>query len=92
MSKSELLVALAQLPDNDSRLAEVAAALAGRPPPERPSLRLLRMGEAAKETTLSRTTIWRAVRDGVLKAVEVRKGSWRISESELRRFVEGRRS
>jgi predicted DNA-binding transcriptional regulator AlpA len=54
-----------------------------------PSLRLLRMGIAAKETQLSRTTLWRAIRDKRLKVVEVRKGSFRISENELRRFVEG---
>lgn len=71
-------------------LAAVDKALAGRlPEPERPSLRLLRMGQAAAETNLSRTTIWRAIRDGRLRATEIRKGSCRISETELRRFVGG---
>jgi len=69
-------------------LAAVDAALAGKKPDtERPSLRLLRMGEAASETGLSRCTLWRAIKDGRLRAVEVRRGSHRIPESELRRFV-----
>lgn len=73
------------------QLAAVDAALAGRLEREEPaSLRLYRMGEAAAETTLSRCTIWRAIKDGRLRAVEVRKGSFRIPASELRRFVEGR--
>jgi len=59
--------------------------------PERPaSLRLYRMGEAARETSISRATLWRAISEGRLRAVEVRKGSRRIPEAELRRFVEGR--
>ncbi len=57
---------------------------------ERPSLRLMRMGDAARETGLSRCTLWRAIQDGRLRAVEVRKGSRRVPEAELRRFVEGR--
>ena len=73
-------------------LAAVDSALAGKPEPERPaSLRLLRMGEAAAATGLSRTTLWRAIRDNRLRAVEVRRGSHRVSEAELRRFVEGGR-
>ena len=73
-------------------LAAVDAALAGKKPEEeRPaSLRLFRMGTAARETGLSRCTLWRAIKDGRLRAVEVRRGSHRIPEAELRRFVEGR--
>ena len=72
------------------QLAAVDAALAGRTEPERPgSLRLLRMGEASEISGLSRCTIWRCISDGRIKAVEIRKGSHRIAESELRRFVEG---
>jgi excisionase family DNA binding protein len=91
VSKSELLVTLATLPDGDARLAAVASALAGQTAPERPaSLRLYRMGEAANESGIGRCTLWRMIRDGRLRSVEVRKGSRRIPESELRRLVEGR--
>ena len=69
------------------QLAAVDAALAGQPEPPRVSFRLYRMGKAAQKTGLSRTTLWRAIRDGRLKAVEIRKGSFRIPENELRRFV-----
>ena len=70
------------------QLAAVDAALAGKKEPERPaSLRLYRMGDAATATKLSRCTLWRAIRDGRLKAVEIRKGSFRIPECELRKFV-----
>lgn len=74
------------------RLAAVDAALTGKPPepPRPPSLRLYRMGEAARETGISRATLWRAIRDGRLRAVEVRAGSHRIPEIELRRLVMGR--
>ena len=70
------------------QLAAVDAALAGRQEPGRPaSMRLFRMGDAARETGLSRCTLWRAIRDGRLRTVEVRRGSHRIPEAELRRFV-----
>lgn len=71
------------------QLARVDAALVGRSGPAPRSLRLLRMSEAASETGISRTTLWRAVREGRLRTVEIREGSRRIPEAELRRFVEG---
>ena len=72
------------------QLAAVDAALAGRTEAARPtSLRLLRMGQAARETGLSRCTLWRAIKDGRLRAVEIRRGSHRVSEAELWRFVGG---
>lgn len=55
--------------------------------PERPSLKLFRMGDAARETGLSRQTLWRAIREGRLAAVEIRKGHRRIPEHALRAFV-----
>ncbi len=87
MSKSELFVSLAQIPEGDPRLDAVVAVLAGKPEPEPPaSIRLLRMGEVSRETGLSRVTIWRAIKEGRIKAVEVRRGSRRIPLSELQRF------
>ena len=58
---------------------------------ERPeSLRLLRPGEFAERSGLSRCTVWRMCEEKRLRAVEIRKGSKRIPESELVRLVEGR--
>jgi len=90
MNKSELLVALATLPDGDARLERLCAILQGKERERPESLRLLRMGEAAKVTGLSRCSLWRAIRENRLRAVEIRRGSQRIPEAELRRFVEGR--
>ena len=90
MSKSELFVSLAQIPEGDPRLDAVNAVLSDKPKPEPPaSIRLLRMGQAAAETGLSRCTIWRAIREGRIKAVEVRRGSHRIPMSELQRLCRG---
>lgn len=71
------------------QLAAIDAALAGQSTPEAPSLRLYRMGEAAEKTGLSRTTLWRCIKAGRIQTVEVREGSLRIPEDELRRFVAG---
>ena len=58
---------------------------------ERPaSLRLLRVGEFAKRSGLSRCSCWRMCKENRLRTVEIRKGSRRIPESELIRLVEGR--
>ena len=70
-------------------LARVDAALSGQPDTPLPCLRLLKMGEAAEMTGLSRVTLWRAVRDGRLQTVEIRDNSHRISLEELRKFVAG---
>lgn len=73
-------------------LAAVDAVLAGRLEPEQPtSLKLLRTGQAAKVSGLSRCTIYRLCKEGRLRKVEIRKGSFRIPEDELRRLVEGRK-
>lgn len=92
MNKSELFLKLAAIPEGDPRLAAISGIITGHvvAQPARPvSLRLLRMGEAAKETSLSRTSIWRAVKEKRIRAVMVRRGSFRIPESELIRFVKG---
>jgi excisionase family DNA binding protein len=73
------------------QLAAVDSALTGSTETVPPSLRLLKFQEAAKETGLSRVTIWRAVKDGHLKAIEIREGSRRIPLAELQRFVSGRK-
>jgi excisionase family DNA binding protein len=72
-----------------AQLSAVDAALAGKTCTERPTIRLWRMGEAATETGISRTTLWRAIREGRLRTVEIRKGSFRIPEEELIRFANG---
>lgn len=88
--KGNILVQIAGWNEHDPRLTQVAALVEGTSHDEHISLRLLRMRDAARETSLSRTTLWRAIRDGRLAAVEIRAGSFRIAEHELRRFVAGK--
>ena len=88
-TETRLKALLAATPD---QLAAVDAALAGKiQQSEKPGLRLFRMTEAAEATGLSRCTLWRAIQDGRLRAVEIRKGSRRIPEAELVRFAGGGR-
>ena len=90
--KGTIITTIAGLPEGDRRLEKIGAVLNGEAAPERPaSLRLLRMGEAARLSGLSRCTLWRVIREGRLKTVEIRKGVMRVAEDELRRFVEGRK-
>jgi excisionase family DNA binding protein len=67
-------------------LAAVDAALAGTQQAPA-SLRLYRLCDAAKELGISRTTLWRAIRDGRLRVVEIRDGAKRIPEAELMKFA-----
>ncbi len=90
MNKSELITQLAQIPDGDPKLYAVFAAITGIAESERPySHKLWPIGEAAREAYVSRSTLWRMVKEGRLRAVEIRKGSLRIPDSELRRLAEG---
>ncbi len=91
MNKNDLIVSLATMPDTDPRLDAVARALSGTPTAERPaSLRLMTMGQSCEALNLSRATLWRLIRDGKINTVEIRRGSHRVPETELLRFVEGR--
>ena len=91
MSKSDLITALAALPDGDTRLATIGAILSGDT--ERtPSLRLLRVCAAARESGQSRQTLYRCIREGRLPAFRVRDGgSLRVRADDLARLAEGAR-
>ena len=72
------------------QLAAVVAALAGQCDQQSPPMRLIRISEAARLTGLSRSTIWRAAKEGRIRTIEVRRGSRRIPEAELQRFAQGK--
>ena len=57
-----------------------------KPESECPSFRLYRMCQVEKLTGVSRSTLHRMRREGRLRAVEIRKGSYRYPESELWRL------
>ena len=51
---------------------------------------LMRMGEAARYLGISRTTLWRLVREGLLDQVAIRRGSYRLRKSDLDQLVANR--
>jgi len=51
---------------------------------------LLRTGEAAKYLGISRTTLWRLIREGRLEQVEIRRGSHRLRKAVLDEFAASR--
>jgi excisionase family DNA binding protein len=51
--------------------------------------RLLSIQQAADALNVSRTTIWRLLRDGRLPCVELRPGSRRVPSAAITAFVKG---
>jgi len=69
--------------------AHIDALLEGRQP-SAPSLSgplLMGMDEGAKYTGISRSTLWRLVKSGKIKPVEIRPGSFKIRREDLERFA-----
>ena len=91
MSKSEIMMQLATLPDNDARLDAIAGVLDGSANRDKTpgSTKLLSMGQACNALNVSRPTLWRLIRDGQIKAIELRPGSKRVPETEVYRFAAG---
>lgn len=85
MDKSHVILKLAELPEEDARLSVISGVLDGTPEnTQGRSLRLLRICEAARESGLSRSTIYRCIAAGVLRPFEIRPGAApRILESDL---------
>jgi predicted DNA-binding transcriptional regulator AlpA len=90
MTKSEMLMAIAALPEGDPKFIAAEHALSGKPTVEPPaSLRLFRPGDAARALGVSRPTLWRMTKENRIKHIVLRKDAIRYSESELRRLVKG---
>lgn len=51
--------------------------------------RLLSIAQAARALNVSRSTVWRLLRDGRLPFVELRPGSRRIPSAAISAFVKG---
>ena len=51
--------------------------------------RLLSIAQTARALNLSRTSIWRMLRDGRLPCVELRPGSRRVPSQAVTEFVKG---
>ena len=75
---------------NPGVLRRVDAILSGEPiegatdPGDR---RLLSIAQTARALNLSRTTVWRLLRDGRLPFIELRKGSRRIPSEAITEFA-----
>lgn len=54
-----------------------------------PDRRLLSIQQAARALNLSRTSVWRLLRDGRLPFVELRPGSRRVPSAAITAFVKG---
>lgn len=87
MNKEELIGKL--LTATPAELNRVAAVFAGETPTEPTDRRLYNIQQAADALNLSRTTIWRLMRDGRLPFIELRKGSRRIPSEAITALVKG---
>lgn len=85
MNKEELIGKL--LTATPAELNRVAAVFAGETPTEPTDRRLLTIAQTANVLGVSRTTIWRLLRDGRLPTVELRPGSRRIPSAAVTEFA-----
>jgi len=72
-----------------AELNRVAAVFTTEAPTEPTDRRLLSIAQAARALNLSRTTVWRLLRDGRLPFIELRKGSRRIPSEAITALVKG---
>lgn len=79
---------------DEKTLEKIDSILEGKGSDQAPATidrRLLMMGEAAKVLNVSRSTIHRMIRDGLLATVELREGTLRIPSQVLTDFVNQKR-
>jgi excisionase family DNA binding protein len=72
-----------------AELSRVAAVFSSEAPAGPTDRRLLSIAQAARALNLSRTTVWRLLRDGRLPFIELRKGSRRIPSEAITALVKG---
>ena len=85
MNKELLMARL--LTATPSELKKIEAVFTGETPTEPTDRRLLSIQQAADALGVSRTTIWRLLRDGRLPFVELRPGSRRIPSVAVTEFA-----
>ena len=72
-----------------AELSRVAAVFSSEAPAGPTDRRLLSIAQAADALGVSRTTVWRLLRDGRLPCVELRPGSRRVPSAAITAFVKG---
>jgi len=85
MTKEALIRKL--LAATPAELNRLAAVLAGETPTEPTDRRLLSIQQAADALNVSRSTVWRLLRDGRLPFVELRPGRRRIPSVAVTEFA-----
>lgn len=76
---------------NEQQMARAIPILRGMEPsaPITTGPLLLSMGDAAKLAGISRCTLWRCIRDGRIKPVEIRTGFFRVRRSDVEALAGG---
>ena len=87
MTKEALIGKL--LAASPAELKRVAAVFTGEGATDPGDRRLLSIQQAADALGVSRTTVWRLLRDGRLPFIELRPGSRRIPSAAITAFVKG---
>ena len=72
-----------------AELKRVAAVFTGEGPTDPGDRRVLSIAQTARALDVSRTTVWRMLRDGALPCVEIRPGSRRVPSAAITAFVKG---
>jgi excisionase family DNA binding protein len=86
MGKEELIGKL--LTASPAELNRVAAVFNGETQTEQADRKLYNIQQAAEVLNVSRTTVWRLLRDGRLPYIEIRPGSRRIPSAAITAFVQ----
>ena len=84
MNKEQLMGRL--LTATPSELKKIEAVFTGEGATEPTDRRLYNIQQAARELNISRTSVWRLLRDGRLPFVELRPGSRRIPSAAITEF------
>jgi excisionase family DNA binding protein len=89
--KSDILIWIASLPEDDLRLAKVDAIRRGDDSIAVGSMRTYSITEVAALTRRSRPTIYRIIKSGALPAAPLYPGGRpRVREADFRRWLENR--
>lgn len=83
--KEQLMARL--LTATPSELKKIEAVFTGETPTDPGDRRLLTIAQTARALNVSRTTVWRLLRDGRLPTVELRPGSRRIPSAAVTEFA-----
>lgn len=88
MSKEELITAIAVCTDKQilNRIADVLNHKNTEPQKREVEARLIHQDEAARRLGVSRTTMWRLIKDGSIKTINVR-GKHRVQLESLLKYA-----